>query len=113
MSEQDNPMLKSRAVERMVPEGAVYECAQCGEKMRFVTAASMKKLGTVASTTVVVCNVYESKVWQGIEQYHPDCYEEANNPYGDVLPNPPVDVTPPGERSFSRKTVPHNRARNS
>ena len=33
----------------------------------------------------MICNVYESGVWQRVEHFHAECYEEADRPYGDPV----------------------------
>lgn len=32
----------------------------------------------------VICNVYDKGVWQRVEQYHADCYTDAEQPYGEA-----------------------------
>ena len=32
----------------------------------------------------VICNVYKDDKWDRVEHYHPECYQEAELPYGEA-----------------------------
>jgi hypothetical protein len=34
----------------------------------------------------VIANVYVDGVWDRVEHYHAECYDEAGSPYGDATP---------------------------
>ena len=64
----------SRAVVRTVEAGNSAMCAHCGAQVKFVARAQLRQ---------VICNVYEDGVWQRVEHFHAECYDEAGAPYGD------------------------------
>ena len=67
------PKLGSRAVTRPIEAGNSAFCAACGEAVKFVARARGHQ---------VIANVYEKGVWNRVEHYHLECYEEAGEPYG-------------------------------
>lgn len=72
--------MTSRAALRLVqpstdcPEA---QCASCGERIIF-SARNRPQ--------VVIANVYVRGRWDRIEHFHPDCYENAEQPYGEPSP---------------------------
>ena len=66
-------MTKSRAVIRTVEAGNSAMCTHCGAQVKFVARAQLKQ---------VIANVYDDGVWERVEHYHIDCYENADRPYG-------------------------------
>lgn len=71
----------SRAVFRIIEAGNAWSCVACLDPVKFVAAAGLKQ---------VIANVYDGGVWKRVEVFHPDCYEEAGEPYG----TPPEYVHP-------------------
>lgn len=69
---------ESRAVLRLIEPGSVAECPQCGERVKFRARHRDQQ---------VICNVYDDGIWQRVEQYHQECYDEADSPYGDAVKN--------------------------
>ena len=65
---------KSRAVTRTVDAGNSAYCAVCDELIKFRARIRAEQ---------IICNVYVKNRWDRVEHYHPDCYEQANNPYGE------------------------------
>lgn len=65
---------KSRAVTRFVEPGNWAECARCEQIVKF--RARERR-------TQIICNVYVDNRWDRVEHYHPDCYEDADSPYGE------------------------------
>jgi len=63
----------SRAVIRLVEAGSTVECQFCGERVKFQARVRHQQ---------VICNVYEDNVWQRVEHFHSECYEEADAPFG-------------------------------
>ena len=73
--------LGTRAVVRHVESGCAAVCSYCGEHIKFSAKKKPRKF---------VCNIYKGDVWDRLEQYHFECYEEAGRPYGVEGPlNPP------------------------
>jgi hypothetical protein len=66
--------LESRAVARPIEAGNSAVCAHCGAPVKF--QARMRLLQVIA-------NVYESGVWNRVEHFHAQCYDDAGQPYGD------------------------------
>jgi hypothetical protein len=66
-------MTTSRAVLRTVEAGNSAVCAHCGAAVKFVARAQLRQ---------VIANVYEQGVWNRVEHFHADCYDEAGRPYG-------------------------------
>lgn len=69
---------ESRAVLRPLEAGNPQRCPQCNLDVKFnarTPSAKRKK---------VICNVYEDGKWVRVEHYHPACYEEAGQPYGEA-----------------------------
>jgi hypothetical protein len=66
---------QSRAVVRLIEAGCTAECPQCHERVKYRARHRDQQ---------VICNVYDEGVWQRVEQYHFDCYHQADSPYGDV-----------------------------
>jgi hypothetical protein len=65
---------KSRAVVRPVDAGNSAYCAVCGELIKFRARVRAEQ---------IICNVYVKNKWDRVEHYHPDCYEQADAPYGE------------------------------
>lgn len=63
----------SRAVSRSVEPGSFDLCAGCGLQVKFRAKVRQSQ---------VVANVYVDSVWNRVEHYHGDCYEQAGLPYG-------------------------------
>lgn len=72
------PVWESRAVLRLIEPGSVAECPICGERVKFRARHRDQQ---------VICNVYDDGVWQRVEQYHQECYEQADAPYGEAVKN--------------------------
>ncbi len=66
---------QSRAVVRLIEAGCVAECPVCGERVKYRARHRDQQ---------VICNVYDKGRWQRVEQYHLDCYTEADCPHGPV-----------------------------
>jgi hypothetical protein len=66
---------QSRAVVRLIEAGCTAECPHCHERVKYRARHRDQQ---------VICNVYDEGVWQRVEQYHFDCYHQADSPYGDV-----------------------------
>ncbi|MGI9621962.1 MAG: hypothetical protein ACR2PK_03925 [Acidimicrobiales bacterium] len=64
----------SRAVSRLVEPGNWAECALCEDVVKF--RARERR-------TQVICNVYVDNRWDRVEHYHPECYVDASEPYGE------------------------------
>ncbi len=67
---------QSRAVIRLIEAGSAAECPHCMERVKF-RARHRDQL--------VICNVYEDGIWKRVEQYHLDCYADAETPYGEPI----------------------------
>jgi len=65
---------KSRAVLRLIEPGSSVDCAYCGQRVKFQARMRLQQ---------VICNVYVKTVWDRVEHYHAECYEEAGRPYGE------------------------------
>ncbi len=65
---------KSRAVTRTVDAGNSAYCAVCDELLKFRARIRAEQ---------IICNVYVNNRWDRVEHYHPDCYEQVDNPYGE------------------------------
>ena len=66
---------ESRAVTRLIEAGSMTECEHCGERVKF--RARHRDMQ-------VICNVYDKGVWLRVEQYHLECYGEADSPHGEA-----------------------------
>ena len=66
-------MTTSRAVERTIEPGNSAICVHCGTPVKFVARAQLRQ---------VIANVYEDGVWNRVEHFHAECYEQAGRPYG-------------------------------
>jgi len=64
---------RSRAVLRLIEAGSTAECPHCEERVKFRARHRDQQ---------VICNVYIDGVWNRVEQYHAECYEEAGDPHG-------------------------------
>lgn len=67
------PRFSSRAVLRQVEAGCSAVCAACGTQVKFTAKARRWQ---------VIANVYVDGVWDRVEHYHEECYEQAGHPYG-------------------------------
>ncbi len=63
----------SRAVARYIEAGNTASCASCKLPVKFRAKAKLQQ---------VIANVYTEGVWERVEHYHVDCYENAGRPYG-------------------------------
>ena len=63
----------SRAVTRLIEAGNTASCAGCRLPVKFRAKSRL---------TQVIANVYKDGVWERVEHYHLDCYENAGRPYG-------------------------------
>ncbi len=58
---------------RLIEAGSTAECPHCGERVKFRARHRDQQ---------VICNVYVDGVWNRVEQYHAECYDDAGTPYG-------------------------------
>ncbi len=65
---------KSRAVVRAIEPGCAATCAKCDLPVKFIARINGRQ---------VICNVYEGGIWKRVEHFHFECYDEAQQPYGD------------------------------
>jgi hypothetical protein len=65
--------LSSRAVARPIEAGNSAVCAHCGAPVKFQARQRLLQ---------VIANVYEDNVWNRVEHFHAQCYEDADQPYG-------------------------------
>lgn len=63
----------SRAVARYIEAGNTASCTACKLPVKFRAKAKLQQ---------VIANVYTEGVWERVEHYHVDCYENAGRPYG-------------------------------
>jgi hypothetical protein len=66
----------SRAVLRTIEPGSSVDCQHCGQRVKFQARVRLMQM---------ICNVYLDGVWQRVEHFHADCYEQAGKPYGDPV----------------------------
>ncbi len=74
----------TRVVQRPTVEAKQeYEpCTGCGEKIKFLGAAALKK--SPHERGVVIVNLVLNGAWQGkVDTFHPDCYRDAGMPFGE------------------------------
>ena len=71
--------LTSRAVTRPVEAGSAVVCANCEQPVKFAAKVRLSQ---------VIANVYVNGVWNRVEHYHADCYDDAGRPYGDPSERP-------------------------
>ena len=64
----------SRAVLRLIEPGSTVDCAACGTRVKFQARLRLQQ---------VICNVYTNNMWDRVEHFHAECYEEAGRPYGE------------------------------
>lgn len=75
--------LGTRAVLLKVEGGSNFEdCNYCDERIKFLGVAALKSSAHLPG--VVICNVYKRGKWDHLEQYHPDCYDVAGQPRGEL-----------------------------
>ena len=67
---------ESRAIIRLIEAGSAAECPRCEERVKFRARHRDQQ---------VICNVYENGVWNRVEQYHLECYGEADSPHGEAV----------------------------
>ena len=67
---------RSRAVLRIIEPGSMIDCSHCGSRVKFQARLRLNQ---------VICNVYIDSVWDRVEHFHAECYEEAGHPYGDLV----------------------------
>ncbi len=75
-TEAKNTVWESRAVIKLIEAGSAAECPHCHERVKFRARHRDQQ---------VICNVYEDGVWKRVEQYHLECYEEADSPHGEAI----------------------------
>lgn len=63
----------SRAVLRRVEAGSTVVCAGCREPVKFAAKVQRQQ---------VIANVYVDGVWNRVEHFHSECYDDAKQPYG-------------------------------
>ncbi len=63
----------SRAVTRLIEAGNSATCAVCRLPVKFRAKSRLQQ---------VIANVYHDGVWNRVEHYHVDCYDNAGQPYG-------------------------------
>jgi hypothetical protein len=68
--------LTSRAVLRDVEAGSTVDCAFCDERVKFQAKVRNRQ---------VICNVYVRGVWDRVDHYHAECYEQAGKPHGEIV----------------------------
>ncbi len=69
------PTWESRAVIKLIEAGSAAECPHCMERVKFRARHRDQQ---------VICNVYEDGVWKRVEQYHLECYGDADSPHGEA-----------------------------
>lgn len=67
---------ESRAVTRLIEAGSMAECARCEVVLKF--RARQRDMQ-------VICNVYVDGVWDRVEHFHPECYDESDQPHGPII----------------------------
>lgn len=67
---------ESRAVIKLIEAGSAAECPHCLERVKFRARHRDQQ---------VICNVYEDGIWKRVEQYHLECYEQADSPHGEAV----------------------------
>ena len=67
---------KSRAVTRLVEPGCSVYCAHCDERVKFQARVRHRQ---------VICNVYVKGRWDRVEHFHADCYDTADQPFGEPM----------------------------
>ena len=75
----------SRATLRRIEAGFSAGCLGCRSAITF----SPKEKGR----TKVIANVYDEGVWQRVEHYHGDCYQNVGEPYGPASEHPQMKAT--------------------
>ena len=63
----------SRPVTGPVEVRSALPCAACGPPVKFTAKTRLWQ---------VIVNVYVDGVWDRVEHYHADCYNEVGQPYG-------------------------------
>lgn len=71
-----SPIWESRAVLRLIEAGSTAECPHCEERVKFRARHRDQQ---------VICNVYVDGVWNRVEQYHEECYDQAGSPHGEAV----------------------------
>lgn len=71
--------LTSRAVTRDVEAGSTVDCTHCGDRVKFQAKVRNRQ---------IICNVYIKGTWDRVEHFHSECYDEADQPYGEPEPAP-------------------------
>ena len=66
-------ILASRAVTRLIEACNYADRAACGLWVKFRSKSTLYQ---------VIANVYNDGVWDRVEHYYVDCYENAGRPYG-------------------------------
>ncbi|MGB5760328.1 MAG: hypothetical protein WBM50_25670 [Acidimicrobiales bacterium] len=61
---------------KLIEAGSAVECPHCLERVKFRARHRDQQ---------VICNVYVNGVWQRVEQYHLECYSDADSPHGDAV----------------------------
>ena len=71
-----NKKWSSRSALRTIEPGSSVDCEYCGDRVKFQARVRLMQM---------ICNVYESGVWQRVEHFHAECYDQAGRPYGDPV----------------------------
>lgn len=87
---------ESRAVERPIEPGNSAACAHCGEVVKFVARARLRR---------VIANVYVGGTWVRVEHFHKNCYEKAGKPHGELIPDAKSRSNYTSSRADSKKST--------
>ena len=66
---------ESRAIIKLIEAGSAAECPHCLDRVKFRARHRDQQ---------VICNVYDNGVWKRVEQYHLECYHDADSPHGEA-----------------------------
>lgn len=66
---------ESRAVTRLIEAGCAADCPYCHERVKFRARHRDQQ---------VICNVYIDGIWNRVEQFHAECYEQTGSPHGEA-----------------------------
>jgi hypothetical protein len=73
-TKKTRPALQSRAALRLIEPGCAVDCVHCDQRVKFQARVRGQQ---------VICNVYRDGVWDRVEHFHAECYEQAGSPYGE------------------------------
>ncbi|MFI5240350.1 MAG: hypothetical protein ACHQUB_01420 [Candidatus Saccharimonadia bacterium] len=71
---------KTRVVSHQIDAGNYADCEACGEPVKFIARQHPRR---------IIVNLYKKGVWQAVLNYHPECYEGAGNPHGEISEEAP------------------------